>query len=222
MPRRARVGGAGSVMSPYCHPTRPPPPILPADLQSPPPHHPVGPCPPRAGPHTRAGPATRAGPVLVSLVLCTQLTRHQPSALGCEGRVVGRPEHAPAQAQPQYTPGFSPSELLCGATGISAGDAGSVRWIAFLGRACRRHRQLLSIEAVDVCPCRSPTQYLPHSAPCEPLLTWAFANALVIALTQHNLHPTGGGRRRARPDRRPEYSRHYRRREERHAGTTRP
>ena len=61
---------------------------------------PTGP-PERVDRRTRAGPASKAGPVLVSLVLCTQLTRHQPSALGCEGRVVGRPEHAPARARPQ-------------------------------------------------------------------------------------------------------------------------
>jgi hypothetical protein len=40
-------------------------------------------------------------------------------------------------------------ELRCGATDINIGDAGSVRWIAFLGRACRRHRQLLSTHGND-------------------------------------------------------------------------
>src|SRR5216684_2895990 len=43
-----------------------------------------------------------------------------------------------------HTPGIVPNELLCGVTASDSGDAGSTRWIAFLDRACRRHRQLLS------------------------------------------------------------------------------
>jgi hypothetical protein len=35
-------------------------------------------------------------------------------------------------------------DLLRGVTDSDVGDAGSTRWIAFLGRACRGHRQLLS------------------------------------------------------------------------------
>ena len=51
-------------------------------------------------PPARAGPAPKAGPVLVSLVLCTQLPA-PAFGVGCEGRVVGRPEHAPARTRPQ-------------------------------------------------------------------------------------------------------------------------
>ena len=84
---------------------------------------------------------------LLFILHYTQLTRPQPSASWCGGRPCGRPAHAPAQARPQFIRRASrPRELLCSATDTNAGDAGSIRWIAFLGRACRRHRQLLSTQ----------------------------------------------------------------------------
>jgi hypothetical protein len=43
-----------------------------------------------------------------------------------------------------HTPGISPRDLHWSATETDIGDAGSTRRIAFLGRACRWHRQLLS------------------------------------------------------------------------------
>ena len=154
-------------------------------------------CPGRPGPRpylrTRTGPAPKAGPVLVFHCACTQLNTAPVLGVVCEGRLVGRPEHAPAQARPLRRASCL-RELLCGATDINTGDAGSVRWIAFLGRACRRHRQLLSTMGNGG---HSPLANLPFSISRarrvrEPPLNWPFANVLVIArYGKHNLHPTG-------------------------------
>jgi len=89
-----------------------------------------------------------AGPVLVSSCHCLHTTLAAP-ALGVVVR--GSPcwptgTRTGASAASSVRPASRPQGLLCGATDISVGDAGSVRWIAFLGRACRRHRQLLSTQ----------------------------------------------------------------------------
>ena len=67
------------------------------------------------------------------------------------------------------SPGFWPFELLCRATGITVGGAGSIRWIAFLGRACRCHRQLLSSRGNrEVVHCRNVFSICPVSAHGNP------------------------------------------------------
>ncbi len=90
---------------------------------------------------------------------------------------------------------LSAFELLCGATDIQRGGAGSTRWIALLGRACRRHRQLLSTRGSGVTHCLC-VQYLPSRHPWEPPSNRPFAKRLVMGPGQRRFRP---GRRRAHP-----------------------
>jgi hypothetical protein len=77
---------------------------------------------------------------------CFSATLQAP-AIGAVGAgatlSVGRHTHRRERGHKQ-TPGLSPRELLCGVTDSNIDDADLTRRLAFLGRACRWHRQLLS------------------------------------------------------------------------------
>jgi hypothetical protein len=88
-----------------------------------------------------------AGPVLVLL----SLPAHNPCGSGLRRRSAGvalladRHTHRRKRSLIR-TPGISPARAALRRHRHHVGDAGSVRWIAILGRACRRHRQLLSTQ----------------------------------------------------------------------------
>ena len=122
-----------------------------------------------ARPLTRTGPTLGVGPVPSVQCAFAQLDTAVAHGVVCEGRLVGRPEHAPAQARP-HPPGSSPCTLRCSVTDVNTGDAVSARWIAFLGRACRRHRQLLSTQGNGgVFRYRSPSSISPLGVERNPI-----------------------------------------------------
>jgi len=121
--------------------------------------------------------------------MCLRTTQH---STGLRRRVRWppcRPTGTRSGSSATTSPGSSPCELRCGATDVSIGGAGSVRWIALLGRACRRHRQLLSTQGNGgVFHCRSLASISLRSLEGKPFFTARSQRCWSWDLGKHNLH----------------------------------
>jgi hypothetical protein len=110
-------------------------------------------CPPPDASRTDA----EVGPVLVQCPV--RSPRDQPFAT-LVGATSSADRHTHRLGSTWLSARLTALELLCGTTDANIGGAGSTRWIALLGRACRRHRQLLSTRGNGV------IRYLTGSSIC--------------------------------------------------------
>ena len=161
----------------------PPGPIACMPRSSPPHCHVPRHWPRSTGPGDASRTGGEAGPELV-VVLCWQQNRSAPAigAVGAGGGPDGLPAHAPARVGLIHTPSISPSDLTASRHRSDIGDAGSTRRIAFLGRACRCHRQLLSTQGNGREPIAVVGPVSASLSHCEPHVNRSFAKVLVAGV----------------------------------------
>ena len=168
--------------SPHCHHTRGSPPILrPGSL----PHQSTSATRPRVHPHHSAAAREQdrpRGPALYSCLWIVHTAhRHQPSAFwvrGSRSRPTGTRTGASAatvkrRASRRRSCSAAPPASVPVTRVQSGGLPSSVEPVDVIGSS-------FPLGATDLVRSRSRSQYLPRVLRCEPLLTWLFANALVI------------------------------------------